>query len=195
VILKILNVFFRWIFYFIFRDPKILYFMILNKSSYIHRKAILRYKDKKSLQFGSHVYIGAFSIIVVLDDASPNAYKDSFLSVGANTYIGEGNNIRAAGGQIRIGANCLISQHVTIVASNHNIESDQPIIKQGWSKDNNFVIIKDDVWIGAGSIVLPGITIGTGAVIAAGSVVTKNVEEYAIVAGNPARIVRFRSKF
>ena len=116
----------------------------------------------------------------------------SHLSIGSRTYIGEGNNIRAGGGKITIGRNCLISQHVTIVASNHNIKLDQPINEQGWSKLNNFVNINDDVWIGAGSIILPGVTIGKGAVIAARSVVTKNIPEYAIAAGNPAKILKYR---
>jgi len=190
--LKYIKLLFSRFFYFVFRDPTILLFTIMNRSSNIHRFSILRYKDRKSMVLSDRVTIGAFSVLIVQDDVSPNAYKGSYLSIGTGTYIGEGNNIRAAGGQIRIGANCLISQYVTIVASNHNIKSDQLIIKQGWSKENNFVVINDDVWIGAGSIVLPGITIGTGAVIAAGSVVTKNVEEYAIVAGNPAKFIKYR---
>ncbi|WP_433956069.1 acyltransferase [Janibacter indicus] len=52
--------------------------------------------------------------------------------------------------------------------------------------------VEDDVWVGAGAIVLKGVTIGTGAVVAAGSVVTKSVDEYAIVAGVPARVIGSR---
>lgn len=54
------------------------------------------------------------------------------------------------------------------------------------------IIVKDDVWIGFGSFVLSGVTIGQGAVVAAGSVVTKDVPPYAIVGGNPARVIRYR---
>lgn len=54
------------------------------------------------------------------------------------------------------------------------------------------IIVKDDVWIGFGSLVLSGVTIGQGAVIAAGSVVTKDVPPYAIVGGNPAHVIRYR---
>lgn len=178
--------------YILIRNPRMYAFTISNWHSYIHKDAIIRYKNKESIQISNKVYIGAFSIIVVLDDTSPEAFNNSQLSIGTATYIGEGNNIRAAGGKIVIGDNCLISQYVTIVASNHNIQKDKPIIEQGWSKDKNYVVINDDVWIGAGSIILPGICIGKGAVIAAGSVVTKDVVEYSIVAGNPAKFIKLR---
>ena len=54
------------------------------------------------------------------------------------------------------------------------------------------VIIKNDVWIGMNSIILSGVTIGNGAVIAAGSVVTKDIPDYAVAAGNPARVIKYR---
>lgn len=194
MLLKIVKILYCKFVYFIFRNPELFAFTILNNQAYIHKKAIIRFKNRKSLLIGKQVYIGAFSIIVVIDDtSSPNAYKDSFLSIGANSYIGEGNNIRAAGGQICIGSNSFISQNVSIVASNHNIKKDVPIAYQGWSKSNNYVIINDDVWIGANSVILPGVTIGIGAVIGAGSVVTKDVPEYSVVAGNPAKIIKFRN--
>lgn len=118
--------------------------------------------------------------------------KDPLLEIGDNTYIGECNNIRVAGGFIRIGNNCLISQQNTFVTSNHLINKCQLIKDQEWSKDDNFIILEDDVWVGANSVILPGVTIHKGAVIAAGSVVTKEVPPYAIVAGIPAKIIKFR---
>lgn len=180
-------------FYYIFRNPGIIIFLIRNSYSYIHKNAIIEYNNRNSIVLDKNVYIGAFTVIIVANSTFPDSYKDSHLSVGFRTYIGEGNNIRAGGGKITIGKNCLISQHVTIVASNHNTKLERPINEQGWSKNNNFVTINDDVWIGAGSIILPGVTIGNGAVIAAGSVVTKNIPEYAIVAGNPAKVIKYRT--
>lgn len=53
------------------------------------------------------------------------------------------------------------------------------------------ITVKDDVWIGAGAIILPGVTIGEGAIVGAGAVVTKDVPPFAVVAGNPARIIRY----
>lgn len=64
------------------------------------------------------------------------------------------------------------------------------INEQGWIAKP--VIICDDVWVGANSVILPGITIGKGAVVGAGSVVTKDVPAYAIVMGNPAKIKKYR---
>lgn len=106
--------------------------------------------------------------------------------------MGNFSNIRAAGGIIKIGNDCLISQHISLIASNHNFSRNNLIRLQGWSESNCSIIIQNDVWIGANSVILPGITIGEGAIIGAGSVVTKDIPNFAIVAGNPAKIIRYR---
>lgn len=167
-------------------------FRSYGENYFIHRKVIYLVKNESAINILEGVYIGANTVISVRDDNSLEAFKKSFLSIGEHTYIGENNNIRASGGIVKIGSNCLISQNVTIVVTNHNIRKGKLINIQGWSESNNFITIHDDVWIGANSVVLPGITIGAGAVVAAGSIVTKDVEENAIVAGNPARLIRFR---
>jgi len=86
-----------------------------------------------------------------------------------------------------------------ILGGNHNIEtfSTYPFKvmfrgdkQEAWSKGP--IIVEDDVWIGARSLILSGVTIGKGAIVAAGSVITKNVPPYSIVGGNPAKIIRFR---
>lgn len=81
---------------------------------------------------------------------------------------------------------------VVIISHNH-IFSDltKPMTLQGLEKPRR-VIIEDDVWIGARVIILPGRKIGKSAIIGAGSVVTKDVPEYAIVGGNPSRILKYR---
>ncbi|MBS1813480.1 MAG: CatB-related O-acetyltransferase [Acidobacteria bacterium] len=113
------------------------------------------------------------------------------LEIGNHTYIGELNNIRAAG-ITRIGSHCLIAQGVSIIGSNHGMEREQPMGHQVWRMDKLGVVISDDVWIGTNATILPGVHIGRGAIVAAGSVVTKSVPEYAIVAGIPAQIIRHR---
>ena len=111
------------------------------------------------------------------------------IDIGDNTYIGPGTTIYGHG-NILIGANVLISPGVCILSSNHDI-------KKGISMRNQPDLLKptiigDDVWIGANAVVLGGVTIEKGAVIGAGSVVTRDVAANAIVAGNPARFIRYR---
>ncbi len=101
-----------------------------------------------------------------------------------------------------IGKYCAISWDVTINAISHPYKnlsiSAFPYVpyvgnfvtkrKQTYNK----VVIKNDVWIGANSVIMPGVTIGNGAIIGAGSVVTKDVPDYAIVGGVPAKLIKYR---
>ena len=80
---------------------------------------------------------------------------------------------------------------VTIFSENHNYERlSLPIRKQGESRKG--IIIEDDCWIGAGSTILNGVTVGQGSVIAARLVVTKDVESFSVVAGVPAQLIKRR---
>lgn len=162
-----------------------------NIDAFVAFSANINIEDFNKVHMLPGVYVGKFSTIVEINDPKSSC-NNSELRIGTGTYIGEYNNIRAAGGKIRIGKKCLISQHVTIVSSNHGIDRGSPISEQPWSTDNNEILIGDDVWIGAQSVILPGVHIGDGAVVAAGSIVTKDVPNYAVVAGNPARIIKYR---
>lgn len=103
-----------------------------------------------------------------------------------NVYI-------AAGGGVRIGNWVGIGPGVKIWSVNHRFsDPDVPFILQGW--DLKEVVIEDDVWIGANAFVMPGVLIGKGAIISAASVLLKPVPSYAIVAGNPGRVVGWRKK-
>ncbi len=96
-----------------------------------------------------------------------------------------------ASGNVHIGNNVIIGPRVIIHSANHKYDDPSiPIQKQGHIFER--VVIEDDVWIGAGAIILPGVKIGRGSVIAAGSVVTKDVPPYTIVAGVPARKIKDR---
>lgn len=121
------------------------------------------------------------------------------LRQGYNIEIGEGclinhNNVLQAGkvdGKIKIGNYVHTGANVMIIAFNHAFDSrDIPTIKQDYYDAD--VVIGDDVWIGGGSIILPGVSIGKGAIIAAGAVVNSDVPEYAIVGGIPAKVLKFR---
>lgn len=88
----------------------------------------------------------------------------------------------------------MMAPNVAIIATNHNIaRTDIPMNLQG-SVDKE-IYIEDDVWIGYGSIILLGVKIAKGSVIGAGSVVTKNVETFTVISGNPAKIIKKRKMF
>ena len=88
--------------------------------------------------------------------------------------------------EIRIGHNCLIGPNVGIYTTYHNIN---PTHRHQSGKAKP-IVIGNDVWIGGHSCILPGVTIGDGVIVGAGSVVTKDVPPFTIVAGNPAKVVR-----
>jgi acetyltransferase-like isoleucine patch superfamily enzyme len=102
-----------------------------------------------------------------------------------NTHINPGN------GKVRIGRYCHLGQRLMIYGFNHNFEHPKkiPYDEEKISKD---VIISDFVWIGANVTILPGVNIGEGVIIGACSVVTKDIPDLAIAAGNPAKIIKFR---
>ncbi|MDY6934514.1 MAG: acyltransferase [Spirochaetota bacterium] len=101
------------------------------------------------------------------------------ISIGKGSRINGYANLRFKKGRITIGSNVLFGQFVTIIAHSYNYENKNQLIKdQGmYTKD---VVIGNDVWIGAYTLIMPGVKIGDGAVIGASSVVTKNVPEYEV---------------
>ena len=113
--------------------------------------------------------------------------------------IGLGNDVTIAGdvkinagGGLTAGDDVLIGPDTKIWTQNHRFDDPtKPIPEQGWTYKP--VIIGNDVWVAAHCVILPGVIIGDHAVVGAGSVVTKAVPEWAVVAGNPAKIVKYRT--
>ena len=145
--------------------------------------------DVSAIRIGKDVYIGAFSEIAVMA-RSPFSAIPGALEIGARTQIGSGCNIRACGGRIEIGANCIIAQHVSIIAANHEIKAGAIYRDLPWDAQRHGNRIGSNVWIGAGVTILPGCSVGDNAIIAAGSVVTKNVPADEIWGNIPARKMR-----
>ena len=114
---------------------------------------------------------------------------DATLTVGEYTFVGRGTEFDI-GDQIHIGSNVLIAPRVFITDHSHNIAPNQKIGDQGCA--SAAVTIGDDVWIGTNAVILPGVSIGKGAVIGAGAVVRSDVPEYEIWAGVPAKRIRSR---
>lgn len=109
-------------------------------------------------------------------------------TIGNNSGIG----INAKLGIVHIGKNVLMGPECVCLTRNHKFSSiDKPIIEQGFMEEKP-IYISDDVWIGHRVIILPGIKIGKGAIIGAGSIVTHDVLPYEIVGGNPARVLKVR---
>jgi acetyltransferase-like isoleucine patch superfamily enzyme len=159
----------------------------------IDPKVLISINDVKNFRIGKKSSIGAYTVINISEFDPKKNNSNSILEIGSNTYIGELNNIRAAGGRIKIGDNCLISQNISIVAANHSFDAGTLINEQPWSLGNINITIGNDVWIGCGSIILPGVIIGDGCIIGAGSVVNKSLPDNCIAVGIPAKIIRIRS--
>lgn len=124
-----------------------------------------------------------------------NVEHGAFFGSGKDIEVGDnsgiGLNCRIAG-PLKIGNDVMMGPDVMIFTQNHeNSRIDIPMNLQTAPKKP--VVIEDDVWIAARVIILPGVTVHKGAILGAGAVVTKDVPEYAVVGGNPARIIKFRN--
>ena len=125
--------------------------------------------------------------VIVKSGKGPNGR----IKIGSDSYIGPNSYLDGVGG-IYIGSNVLISPNCKLISTQHNFQDPKVTInKQG--RELSKVVIEDDVWIGANSVILPGITIHKGAVVGAGSVVTKDVKSYEVVVGNPAKKIKERA--
>ena len=116
-------------------------------------------------------------------------HADRIIS-GTHLGINSGTYINGVGG-IEFGSNVLIGNNVTISSGQHPIEGMTPTIFSRVVIPKK-IIIKDDVWIGAGAVIMPGITLAKGTVIGANAVVTKDTEDYAVYVGVPAKKIRSR---
>lgn len=137
---------------------------------------------------GDRVTIGKHAII-----RPTNIYGSAIgegLKIGNNSSIGPYSYIGCSG-YIEIGDNVMMSPRVSIYAENHLFDHPELTIKdQGVKRE--FVKIEDDCWIAANTVILAGVTIGRGSVIAAGSVVTKDIPPYSIAGGVPAKVIKSR---
>jgi maltose O-acetyltransferase len=110
------------------------------------------------------------------------------LRIGPKTFIGANTFIAGGESKIYIGSCCDISSNVQIISGTHEIDvPGERIAGKGVSRD---IFIEDGVWIGAGSIILGGVKVGSKSIIGAGSLVNKDVPPYAIVGGVPAKLIR-----
>jgi acetyltransferase-like isoleucine patch superfamily enzyme len=179
-------------------------FQHIGENTYVHPFAGIR--GAASISLECNVFVDAFACLHSMK-------QDDYIVIGEGTTIHRYSMIATYGGWIKIGRSCSlnpysllyghggliigdyvrIAAHVVIVPAQH-IYNDPgvPVHLQGMNCKG--IEIGDDVWIGAGAIVLDGVNVGKGAVIGAGSVVTHDVPAYTVVTGVPAQVIKMRAE-
>jgi len=136
----------------------------------------------ENISLGRNVYVGHYAIL--------KGYYRNEMTIGDGTWIGQQCFFHAAAG-LTIGARVGIGPGVRIITSVHQEAGrDVPVLFSPIEMAP--VTIEDDADLGVGSIILPGVTVGKGAIVGAGAVVTADVPPYAVVAGVPAKVLRYR---
>jgi acetyltransferase-like isoleucine patch superfamily enzyme len=158
------------------------YLKCMPKGILIRRSAVFKLAKDALIEIGEYSTIQDDALLLL---SQPNPK----LKIGKRTVVGR-RNIIAVKNSVIIGSDVLIGSDVQIIDHSHSFSRDKVIREQDAMLGH--VTIGDDVWIGAGAKVLMNVSIGKGAVIGANAVVTKDVPEYAVVAGVPARLLRYR---
>ncbi len=142
----------------------------------------MRVWHPETITLGENVYIG--------HDAMLKGYYKGEMAIGDDTWLGQGVFLHSAGG-ITIGARVGVGPFVKMLTSTH-AEAGRETSILASPLEFAPIMVEDDSDLGVGAILLPGVTVGRGAQVGAGAVVTRDVPAYAVVAGNPARILRTR---
>ena len=161
------------------------WFIRLLAPLYQHRgrHAIIHHSVRMDTPPYRKFWLGDYSVVESFACIN-NAVGD--VIIGNHTRIGLHNTII---GPVTIGSHVNLAQGITITALNHNFDdSEKRIDQQGISTKE--VVLEDDIWVGANAVILPGVTIGEHAVVAAGAIVTKDVPPHSLVAGVPAKVIR-----
>ena len=167
-----------------FNITKIRFGKFLKIGNYCYISAL----GRKGIVFGNNVSIGAFSRVIV--STSLNNLGDRII-IGNNVGIGEYAYLGGAGG-LEIGDECIIGQYLSCHPENHNYQDLSIAIRhQGVTRKG--IKIENNCWIGSKVTILDGVTIGSGSIIAAGSVVTKSFPENSIIGGVPAKLIKTRT--
>jgi acetyltransferase-like isoleucine patch superfamily enzyme len=148
-----------------------------GKGSIIRRRTRLDVFPYNQFVLGNNSVVEEFSTV-------NNGVGD--VVIGTKSIVGIGNVII---GPVTIGNNVMLAQNVVISGLNHGYKdvTISPALQQVECKT---IIISDDVWVGANSVITAGITLGRHCVIGAGSIVTKDVPEYSVAVGNPAKVIK-----
>jgi acetyltransferase-like isoleucine patch superfamily enzyme len=192
-----------------------------DKRQLLHRRELARYIGDRSyispraqihcpeFQMGPRCFIDDYVTIYAHAGAQGGVYLEEnvhiyrwsivelgkgngSLRVGSNTYIQSGCTLNAFVSNIAIGTNCMIAHRCAFMPYQHGFaDTTRPMREQSLTSRGD-IVIEDDVWLGVNVSVMDGVTIGHGAVVGAGAMVTEDIPPYAIAAGVPARTIRFR---
>lgn len=124
-----------------------------------------------------------------------DSYTHGNIIVGNDVFIGNGARIRTTHGRITIGNKVMMGPNVKFVGGNHNTEEVGKCMYDIKSKKEHHdmpIVIKNDVWIGGNAMIMSGVTVHNGSIIAAGAVVTKDVPPFTVVGGVPAKVIKNR---
>ena len=177
---------------------------MLNPSGYISTKAVLEHPD---IRLGKHVFIDDRVVLNRMKNGGPVVLEDRVtilrdgiietgdegsVHIGSGTYVHPFCQMIAYKSDVVIGSRVMIAPNCAFYPHDHGTKAgidiiDQPLVSKG------SIRLEDNVWLGTSVIVLGGVTICKGAVIGAGSVVTKTIPENAIAFGKPAKVIRLRS--
>lgn len=161
--------------------------ILIRKKPRVYKSKNVNIINSKIVGSGN-IYIGTNCYIC---NSRLICYSPCEIRIGNNVSMNHNDYIDCyLNGKIVIGNNTIMGPNVYITNHNHGIKKNKLIRKQTYIA--NDTIIGNDVWIGANVSILSGVHIGSGAVFGAGAVVTKNVPEFAVVGGVPARIIKFR---
>lgn len=124
-------------------------------------------------------------------------YGSRNLNVGEDIGIGEGCLFMCTRAKINIGNHVMFGPRVTVITGGHRIDMPGRVMtsvkdEEKLPENDQDIIFQGDNWVGANATILRGVTVGEGAVIAAGAVVTKDVPQYSIVGGVPAKVIKMR---
>jgi acetyltransferase-like isoleucine patch superfamily enzyme len=158
----------------------------LNTGIFIDERVFI-FQDKG----GEGVELGK-NVLIYRDTIIQTGYGGS-VTIGTHSSIQPRCQLSAYKAPIRIGCDVMIASNCAFYSYDHSIELGEIIRKQPL-KSKGGIVVEDDAWLGVGVIVLDGVRIGKGAVVGAGSVVNKDIPDYAIAVGNPARVVKIRGK-
>jgi len=175
----------------------------LNPKGYFSPSAIIHHESKC---FGPNVFVGDHVVIfqavdggAVELDERVHIYGDTYIQtgsggsvkIGCNSHIHPRCQLSAYKSRILIGRDVQIAPNCAFYPYNHGIAPGRLIQEQPLESKGD-IVIEDDTWLGFGVIVLDGVRIGKGAVVGAGSIVSKDIPDGAIAVGSPARVVKMR---